>query len=232
MASLGQRMVGAMQADVKTFQEIEADPTAIGQAVTVIVIAGVASLIGNVFRVGLIGGIMNLVLTLILYALWTFVIVLIGTKVMPEPTTKADFNEGFRVIGFTAVAGRVQRPRDHPVPRAVDLVRDLDLDARDRRHRGPRGPRLQQHGTRDHRLPDRLCRLLDRACSWFWRRCSSAPPSSDRWGASGPTAAAVPPDPQRRDPYRRVREVSERERCAASVRPRAADRCQVRAPQY
>ena len=32
-------------------------------------------------------------------------VVLIGTKVMPEPTTKADFNEGFRVIGFTAAPG-------------------------------------------------------------------------------------------------------------------------------
>jgi hypothetical protein len=105
MASLGQRMAGAMQGDVKTFQEIEADTTAMGQAVTVIVIAGVASLIGNVFRVGLIGGVMNLVVTLLTYALWALVIVLIGTKVMPEPTTKADFNEGFRVIGFTAAPG-------------------------------------------------------------------------------------------------------------------------------
>ena len=105
MASLGQRMVGAMQADVKTFQEIEADPTAIGQAVTVIVIAGVASLLGNIFRVGLMGGIMYLIVNLLTYALWTLVIVLIGTKVMPEPTTKADFNEALRVIGFTASPG-------------------------------------------------------------------------------------------------------------------------------
>jgi hypothetical protein len=105
MASLGERMVGAMQGDVKTFAEIEADPTAIGQAVTVIVIAAVASLIGNVFRIGIMGGIMALVLTLVGYALWTFLIVLIGTKVMPEPTTKADFNEAFRVIGFTASPG-------------------------------------------------------------------------------------------------------------------------------
>lgn len=105
MASLGQRMVGAMQADVKTFQEIEADPTAIGQAVTVIVIAGVASLIGNIFRIGLMGGIMSLVIALLLYALWALLVVLIGTKVMPEPTTKADFNEAFRVIGFTASPG-------------------------------------------------------------------------------------------------------------------------------
>jgi hypothetical protein len=105
MASLAERMAGAMKADVKTFQEIEADPTAIGQAVTVIVIAGLASLIGNIWRLGAFAGLMALVANLIGYALWTVLVVLIGTKVMPEPTTKADFNEAFRVIGFTASPG-------------------------------------------------------------------------------------------------------------------------------
>ena len=37
-------MTGAMKADVRTFEEIEADPTAMDQAVTVIVLAGLASL--------------------------------------------------------------------------------------------------------------------------------------------------------------------------------------------
>lgn len=105
MASLAERMVGAMKADVKTFQEIEADPNAIGQAVTVIVIAGVASLIGNIFRAGLMYGVLSLVISLIGYALWAFLIVIIGTKLMPEPATKADFQEGFRVMGFTAAPG-------------------------------------------------------------------------------------------------------------------------------
>jgi hypothetical protein len=105
MASLSARMTGAMQADVKTFQEIEADPTAISQAVTVILIAGVASLIGNMFRIGIMHGVMMLVVNVIGYALWTLLVVLIGTKLMPEPATKADFNEGFRVIGFTASPG-------------------------------------------------------------------------------------------------------------------------------
>ena len=105
MASLGERMVGAMKADVKTFQEIEADPTAIGQAVTVIVIAGVASLVGNIFRNGVFLGMMMLIVSLAGYALWSLLVVLIGTKLMPEPTTKADFNEAFRVVGFTAAPG-------------------------------------------------------------------------------------------------------------------------------
>jgi hypothetical protein len=36
---------------------------------------------------------------------WTVIVVLLGTKVMPEPGTKADFAEGFRVIGFAASPG-------------------------------------------------------------------------------------------------------------------------------
>jgi hypothetical protein len=105
MASFAERIAGAMKADVKTFEEIEADQTAAPQAVGVIVLAGIASLIGNSWRLGISFGFMMLLVNLCGYALWTLLVVLIGTKVMPEPTTKADFNEGFRVIGFTAAPG-------------------------------------------------------------------------------------------------------------------------------
>ena len=105
MATLPERMIGAMKADVKTFEEIEHDPNALGQAVAVIVIAALASLIGNMFRYGFGGGFTGLLATLIGYGVWTVIVVLLGTKVMPEPATKADFAEGFRVIGFAASPG-------------------------------------------------------------------------------------------------------------------------------
>jgi hypothetical protein len=105
MASLAERMVGAMKADVATFEEIERDTSALGQAVTVIVIAGVASMIGNIFRSGVTAGVMALIISLIGYAIWSVLVVVIGTKLMPEPTTKADFSEAFRVIGFAAAPG-------------------------------------------------------------------------------------------------------------------------------
>ena len=105
MADLTGRMIGAMQADVKTFEEVESDPNAFTQAIIVIVIAGVASLIGNIFRVGIIGGVVHLIATLAEYALFSLLVFLIGTKVMPEPATKADFNETFRTVGFAASPG-------------------------------------------------------------------------------------------------------------------------------
>jgi hypothetical protein len=105
MASLTERMVGAMKADVNTFKEIEADPSALGQAVTVIVIAGVAAMIGNIFRGSIFYGLLSLIASILGYAIWSVLVVVIGTKLMPEPTTKADFQEAFRVIGFTAAPG-------------------------------------------------------------------------------------------------------------------------------
>jgi Yip1 domain len=105
MADLTGRMIGAMKADVKTLSEIEADPNAFTQAITVIVIAGVAALIGNIFRAGILAGVIQLIARLIGYFLFTFLVFLIGTKVMPEPSTKADFNETFRTVGFAASPG-------------------------------------------------------------------------------------------------------------------------------
>ena len=105
MATLGARMAGAMKADAATFEEIENDPSAMGQAVTVIVIAGVAALIGNIFRAGITMGIAAMVIALVGYAIWAVVVTIVGTKLMPEPATKADFAETFRTIGFAASPG-------------------------------------------------------------------------------------------------------------------------------
>src|SRR4051794_29371592 len=80
MADLTGRMMGAMQADVPTFTEIENDPAAMGQAVTVIAIAGVAALIGNLFRSGVIAGVLAIIASLIGYALFSLLVFLIGTK--------------------------------------------------------------------------------------------------------------------------------------------------------
>jgi len=99
MADLTGRMIGAMQADVKTLAEIEADPNAMGQAVTVIVIAGIASLVGNIFGGGVIAGIVGLIASIVAYALFSLFVFLIGVKLMP------DFNETFRVVGFAASPG-------------------------------------------------------------------------------------------------------------------------------
>jgi len=105
MASFGERVVGAMRLDANTFEEIERDPTSIGQAAGVIALAAVSIGIGNVWYGGISGIVSQVLISLIGYAVWAVLVWLIGTKVMPDPGTKADFAESFRVIGFAAAPG-------------------------------------------------------------------------------------------------------------------------------
>ena len=94
-----------MRLDANTFEEIERDPTAMGQAVGVIVLAAVSSGLGNLFRGGMSGIVGNVIIALIGYVVWSVLVWIIGTKVMPDPGTKADFAETFRVIAFAAAPG-------------------------------------------------------------------------------------------------------------------------------
>jgi hypothetical protein len=105
MASFGERVVGAMSLNPKTFEEVEHDQTAMGQAVGVIVLAAVSTALGNIFWGGLTGIVWNAFASLIGYAVWAVIVWLVGTKVMPDPNTKADFPETFRTIGFAAAPG-------------------------------------------------------------------------------------------------------------------------------
>jgi hypothetical protein len=105
MASFGERVVGAMKLNAGTFQEVEHDPTAMGQAMGVIVLAAVASGVGAIWFTGISGLVLGVLQALVGYLIWAAVVWLVGTKVMPEPTTKADFPETFRVLGFAAAPG-------------------------------------------------------------------------------------------------------------------------------
>lgn len=105
MASFGERVVGAMSLKASTFQEIEHDPTAMGQAVGVIVLAAVSTGIGNVFWGGIGGIVTQIISSLIGFGVWALAVWLIGTRVMPDPATKADFPETFRTIAFAAAPG-------------------------------------------------------------------------------------------------------------------------------
>jgi hypothetical protein len=103
--TFGERVVGALKLDPNTFEEIERDPTAMGQAVGVIALAALSAGIGNIWYGGISGILLGIVSSLIGYVLWAVVVWLVGTKVMPDPATKADFPETFRVIAFAAAPG-------------------------------------------------------------------------------------------------------------------------------
>jgi hypothetical protein len=105
MASFGERVVGAMTLKASTFQEVEQDTTAMGQAVGVIALAAVSTAIGNVWYGGFTGIVTGVLMSIIGYAVWALVVWLVGTRVMPDPATKADFPETFRTVAFAAAPG-------------------------------------------------------------------------------------------------------------------------------
>lgn len=105
MASFGERVVGAMRLDANTFEEIERDPTAMGQAAGVIALSAVSTGIGNLYYGGITGIVWGVVTSLVGYVVWSLIVWVVGTKVMPDPATKADFPETFRVVGFAAAPG-------------------------------------------------------------------------------------------------------------------------------
>jgi hypothetical protein len=105
MASFGERVVGAMTLKPATFQEIENDPTAMGQAVGVIALASVSMALGWIFYGGLTGIVWTILANLVTYAVWSVFIWLFGTKVMPDPATKADFPQTFRTVAFAISPG-------------------------------------------------------------------------------------------------------------------------------
>ena len=55
MATLIERAIGAARLDVATYEEVEADAGALGQAMTVVAVAAVASGIGSSVNSGMAG---------------------------------------------------------------------------------------------------------------------------------------------------------------------------------
>lgn len=99
--SIVDRMRGAALLDVATYEEVEHDTTATGQAAVVVALAAIAAAIGNAFRSGpgLVGG---LVAYLVGWALWSGIIYLVGTRVFGGTAT---WGEVLRTFGFAQAPG-------------------------------------------------------------------------------------------------------------------------------
>jgi hypothetical protein len=103
--TFGDRVVGALKLDANTFEDIERDPNAMGQAIGIIALAALAGNLGQIWRLGFGVMLIGVCSSLIGYVLWSVVVWLAGTKLMPDPATKADFPETFRTVAFAASPG-------------------------------------------------------------------------------------------------------------------------------
>ena len=101
MATLVERMQGAAMLNVGTYEEVEHDRTATGQAAAVVAIAAVAQAIGSIGHGG--GGIVgSLIGQLIAWALWAGLTYLVGTRLFGGT---ADWGELLRTLGFSQSPG-------------------------------------------------------------------------------------------------------------------------------
>jgi hypothetical protein len=104
------RLIGAMALDPVTYEEVEADRSATGQAVLVVVLSSVGAGIG---ARGLGSGspqsmVFISAMSLVGWAAWALVTYTIGVKLMPEPDTRSDVGELMRTIGFSAAPGMLR----------------------------------------------------------------------------------------------------------------------------
>jgi len=105
MASLIDRMIRASKLDVTVYEEVEADPSTMGQAMAVVVLSSLAAGIGSVGVAGLSGILIGTLTALAGWFIWAFLTYFIGTKWLPEAQTKADYGELLRTIGFSSAPG-------------------------------------------------------------------------------------------------------------------------------
>jgi hypothetical protein len=101
-------MVRASKLDARLYEEVETDRGAMGQATGVVVLSSIAAGIGSVGEGGLLGILLGAVFALIGWYVWAYLTYLIGTKVLPEPETKADPGELLRTIGFSSSPGLIR----------------------------------------------------------------------------------------------------------------------------
>jgi hypothetical protein len=105
MAAFTDRMIRAAKLDVNLFEEVEADKSAMGQAMGVVILSSVAAGIGTIGTTGLKGLLFGTVTALLAWFIWAFLTYFIGTRLLPEPQTKADYGELLRTIGFSSSPG-------------------------------------------------------------------------------------------------------------------------------
>ena len=108
MATFMERAIGAAKLDAATYEEVEHDENANGQAAALIVLASLAAGIGAIKELGVLGVFFGALITLAAWWLWALITLLVGTRLLPGPKTEADFGQLFRTLGFSATPGVLQ----------------------------------------------------------------------------------------------------------------------------
>src|SRR5262245_60363859 len=107
MGRFARRVIGAAVLDRSVYEDVEADPLATFQALTVVLLVSTAAGIGarGLGRSGIDDIATVGIAALIGWAAWAVLTFEIGVRVLPAPETQADVGQLLRTLGFSAAPG-------------------------------------------------------------------------------------------------------------------------------
>jgi hypothetical protein len=108
MSDFKTRLIQAAKLNAAVYEEVEADTGAMGQAMGAVVLVSVAAGIGTMRTAGLAGILLGTVSALVGWFVWAYLTYFIGTRLLPEPETKATPGELLRTIGFSSSPGAIR----------------------------------------------------------------------------------------------------------------------------
>ncbi len=104
------RMIRAAKLDLSLYEEVEADRGAFMQAMGVVILSSLAAGVGSVgeadpgveiILLGTLGALLS-------WYIWSYLAYYIGTRVLPEENTRADYGQMLRTIGFSSSPGLIR----------------------------------------------------------------------------------------------------------------------------
>jgi len=108
MSRIVNRIFRAAKLDANLYEEVEADKSALSQAIVVVVLSSLAAGIGSISDAGLGGIALGSIAALIGWLIWAYLTYIIGTKLLPTPETKSDYGELLRTTGFSSAPGLIR----------------------------------------------------------------------------------------------------------------------------
>lgn len=99
-----QRIIGAAALDPAIYEEVEADRSAAGQAIVIVLASSIS------IGIGVHGAVASSVaffsaLALVSWAAWALVMFEVGARILPAPGTRTNVGELLRTIGFATTPG-------------------------------------------------------------------------------------------------------------------------------
>ena len=99
------RMMGAARLDAAIYEEVESDPSATKQALTVVILVALATGIGTFGTGGPAGLVVGIVAGIGLWALWAWITYFVGTTILKTGETEANWGQLARTLGFAQSPG-------------------------------------------------------------------------------------------------------------------------------